>query len=305
MPDGYFESFPIPRKNVDLAGMQQNIANLQSGLAQEILDRESADATKADKTTTINGKSLEADRVIYAQDIPSKNLLPNNATTQTINGVTFTVNSDGSVTVNGTATASTSLNLYEFSGSELQALEGCILTGCPSGGGQSVYNITLQGSNSPWTTYARDNGDGAVIASGNVTAKAFIFVYSGQTVSNLVFRPMIRLASIEDDSYVLFAKTNVELSKDLYAPLMRRIVVNFGDVTIGSTGYAALSASLVPSPPNGYIQAFALMENYGNANPAVAFGINRAGTFIYGSQMTISNLRIAYFFIRESVFGAS
>ena len=33
-----------------------------------------------------------------------KNLLKNNATTKTINGVTFTVNEDGSVTANGTAT---------------------------------------------------------------------------------------------------------------------------------------------------------------------------------------------------------
>lgn len=41
-----------------------------------------------------------------------KNMLPNNATTSTINGVTFTVNSDKSVTGNGTATNHTDFYLY-------------------------------------------------------------------------------------------------------------------------------------------------------------------------------------------------
>ena len=38
----------------------------------------------------------------------AKNLLPNNATSQTVNGVTFTVNSDGSVTASGTAASNVS-----------------------------------------------------------------------------------------------------------------------------------------------------------------------------------------------------
>jgi len=38
-----------------------------------------------------------------------KNIIPNNATSTTINGITFTVNSDGTIKANGTATATTTL----------------------------------------------------------------------------------------------------------------------------------------------------------------------------------------------------
>lgn len=41
----------------------------------------------------------------------SKNILPNSATTQVINGITYTVAADGSVNVNGTATADSILHI--------------------------------------------------------------------------------------------------------------------------------------------------------------------------------------------------
>jgi len=41
----------------------------------------------------------------------------------------------------------------------------------------------------------------------------YIFIYSGATLSNVTFNPMLRLASDPDDAYVPFAMTNRELTE--------------------------------------------------------------------------------------------
>lgn len=143
-------------------------------------------------------------RELFVQDIPSKNLLPNTATTQTLSGITFTVNDDGSITANGTATAQAYLTVGSISN-----LGQVILSGCPEGGGDTTYFLTTR-----TTSYTQqyDYGTGVTI-NNTVAEQVQIIIRSGVTVSNLVFRPMIRLASIEDDTYVPYAKTNVELTK--------------------------------------------------------------------------------------------
>lgn len=199
MPDITYNQFPISGKIVDFDTLQNDVNNLNANAVLE--------------NRTINGYDLSENRTIYAQDVPSKNLLPNTASSTSSNGVTVTVNADGSVTVSGTASANVEVDLYTFSASELASLSGCILSGCPSGGSQNGYNITLQGSNSPWTTYARDIGSGATISSGSAIAKVFIWVGSGTAISTpITFYPMIR-PSTAPAGYVPYAKTNVELSK--------------------------------------------------------------------------------------------
>ncbi len=142
-------------------------------------------------------KSLEVDlepiQDLNGYDNPwvggaGKNKLQVTATSQTVNGVTFTVNSDGTVKVNGTATANASLTL-----GEMTLATNYILNGCPQGGGWNTYVLAVNGG-------AVDTGTGASgtsISDKNV----YIYVKSGQTVNNLVFKPMIRLASETDATY--------------------------------------------------------------------------------------------------------
>lgn len=135
----------------------------------------------------------------------AKNLLPNNATSQTVNNVTYTVNSDGSVKVNGTATNAAVLVL-----TSTLALNGdYILSGCPSGGGTDKYELQVLGSDS--VAIARDYGE-SVNFNTNDTVTVRLVIRQGITVSNLIFKPMIRPASIEDDTYVPYAMTNRELT---------------------------------------------------------------------------------------------
>ena len=126
-----------------------------------------------------------------------KNKLPNTAVSKTENGITFTVNADGSVTVNGTATAQTNLVWPTFS------LDGeYILSGCPSGGGASKYYLAARIRTS-WPAGARDVGSGVTI-SGNITDIA-ITIVSGQTLSNAIFKPMLRLATDTDPTYAPYS----------------------------------------------------------------------------------------------------
>ena len=158
---------------------------------------------------------MPLDEILHAEGYPHKNLLLNTARTTTTNGVTFTVNADRSVTANGTASADATLILYTLSNEEKAAVDGCVLSGCPSGGSTSKYFLMVQQSAEPRQVYATDTGNGATITNssqGSYGAYVYIRVCSGQTVSNLVFHPMIRLASITDDSYVPYSKTNAELT---------------------------------------------------------------------------------------------
>ena len=124
-----------------------------------------------------------------------KNLLQNTATSQTKNGVTFTVNSDGSVTCNGTTT-----NTIYFAVKANVALESgtYVLTGCPLGGGQNTFKLYAQTTGG--AIFYVDEGAGAII---NYKSKISILItiLSGYTCDNLTFYPMIRKADIEDDTY--------------------------------------------------------------------------------------------------------
>lgn len=125
-------------------------------------------------------------------NIFGKNLLKNVASSSTSNGITFTVNEDGSVTVNGTATAGAWLNI---SGSFTLGKGTYILSGCPAGG---AYSSTYVLS----STVAADYGNPKSFTLEEETSIVVnIGIYSGYTANNLTFHPMIRLATIEDDAY--------------------------------------------------------------------------------------------------------
>ena len=124
-----------------------------------------------------------------------KNLLKNNAVTQTVSGVTFTINDDKSITVNGTATAQISFMINSKVG---LGIGNYILTGCPSGGNWNTFYLTAYAS-SAWQT-APDFGSGCKIENKTVT-QVVISIASGYTANNLTFKPMLRYADITDSTY--------------------------------------------------------------------------------------------------------
>lgn len=155
-----------------------------------------------------------------------KNLLENTASSGTSSGITFTVNSDGSVTVNGTATA----NAYLVIGAVyLQANQTYILNGCPSGGGRNTYRLYWQGVSGNY-----DEGEGTSYtptATGSVNIR--MVIYEGATVNNLTFYPMVRFSSVTDDSWQPFSVATIVFGAiDTEA---KSVVVNNGGITTGVT----------------------------------------------------------------------
>ena len=131
-------------------------------------------------------------------DLDARNLIPYPyaRTTQTISGVTLTDNGDGSITVNGTATANVWYPISTRTASTIYATKGTYyLSGCPSGGSGNkywlqcdVYNGTTQIAG----FYDAGNGKTQDLSAYDITTISVnIHVNSGTTVDNLTFRPLL------------------------------------------------------------------------------------------------------------------
>lgn len=125
-----------------------------------------------------------------------KNLLDNVATSQTIHGVTITINADKTITCNGTATERIGLRI---NATMLQS-------------GDYICSNNIQGSSTSYYV------DWTIRAASSITLKeyrqaikittdepvnvtAWINIVSGYNCNNITFSPMIRKADIEDDTY--------------------------------------------------------------------------------------------------------
>lgn len=133
-----------------------------------------------------------------------KNLIPYpyTETTKTVNGVTFTDNGDGGITVNGTATANA---IYFVRTNTNFTVEKGIytLSGCPTGGNKSSYSLGIDVYNDKtWLKNFFDYGEGVFV---DLTSSVFtglpvyIRVVTGTTVNNLVFKPMLELGNAATD----------------------------------------------------------------------------------------------------------
>lgn len=170
-------------------------------------------------------QQLEID---YAINTGSKNLLKLNATSQTINGVTFTVNDDQTITVNGTASATTTYVLVPKAQAILIPDGDYILSGCPTGGGTTTYDLR-------WYLYsanksAYDMGSGASVAKdGNTTSSNIaIIIRSGVTVTNITFKPMLRLQEVRNSTFEPYAPTNRELYETKAKQTETNVIANLG-----------------------------------------------------------------------------
>lgn len=129
-----------------------------------------------------------------------KNLLPQQFS-GTLNGVTYTTGSDGSVVANGTASSTSNktvtVHLYEGD---------YALSGSPSGGGGSSYQMWVANS-SGQAVGLEDTGNGgtAHLAEGNYQVR--IRIASGYTANNVKFYPMLRFVNQTDSTYEPYSGT--------------------------------------------------------------------------------------------------
>ena len=173
-----------------LAQTNQNVEDLYTILEQAqvvtVTTLEQAYTTRetADGENIVDGVQTTV-KEIRGKTVATENLIPYpyTETTRTANGVTFTVNSDGSVTVNGTATSDADFMLLR--GPIQSYSESYFLSGCPTGGSDTTYYI------SEGFTTSKDTGNGVVFNNLPSDQAWRIVIKSGTTVNNLVFRPML------------------------------------------------------------------------------------------------------------------
>ena len=125
-----------------------------------------------------------------------KNILeyPYVETTLTRNGLTFTDNKDGTITVNGTATADTQFRLqdtvvYPNNPNPFNSLIGrkVYISGSPEGSSKDTYAIQ-------WISPGV-YGNGVLTVTKSSYYRFAIFVKSGITVNDLTFKPQIELGT--------------------------------------------------------------------------------------------------------------
>jgi len=125
-----------------------------------------------------------------------RNVLPNAAEVQTISGVTFTPNADGSITVNGTAAATV---FYALSEAAQCAPGEYVLRGAPAGGGYETFAVrAIVGGTSIFDDYG--SGESFGIGSDS-TIQGYIVIRPGYTASNLVFYPGVYFQSDPKTEY--------------------------------------------------------------------------------------------------------
>lgn len=164
---------------------------------QKVDDNTTAVTDLQNRTTTLEGLvnnmsgqvSKNTSALIDIIDNGPKNKLKNVASTITTNGITFTVNTDGTFTANGTATATALLQLNTFSSLNLPN-ENYVLSGCPEGGSANTYRLDI--TRSPGSSI-NDIGSGALFAIGPeyVPDQIRCVILKDTVCDNLLFKPMI------------------------------------------------------------------------------------------------------------------
>ncbi len=146
-----------------------------------------------------------------------KNLItyPYRQKSGTINGVTFTVNDNGTITANGTATANT--NFYLCFDKQLYYPFGkYTMSGCPMGGSLSTYRMEAYSYNdeNKIVFSEKDIGDGAVFElKKDLYFGIRIGIYSGVVCNNLTFRPQLECGA-EATSYEPYHGNTVTVTPD-------------------------------------------------------------------------------------------
>ena len=146
---------------------------------------------------TYSGKNQLSYTLASLQSINTNGTWANNV--YVYNGITYTVNDDLTINVNGSTVANAPSYFMINNSLSLVSSTSYILNGCPADGNVQSYSIRLYDSGA----YTSDVGSGLSFTYGTQNLVR-INIFGGITVTNKLFKPMIRLATVTDDTYEKF-----------------------------------------------------------------------------------------------------
>jgi hypothetical protein len=148
--------------------------------------------------------------------VSGKNILNNRAIDKTANGITFTVNTDKSVTINGTSTSSVFLDLDTTSPIGLAGTE---LIASLGGNGDVVMNVgyfTVDGYVNDCIVGVTADEQTFVYPADAKKMRVYIYAGTGSTFDNVTVYPMIRLAANVDNTYEPYTGSSITLTSTLH-----------------------------------------------------------------------------------------
>lgn len=213
-----------PAEKAKLAGLENyDDSDLQTAIAEKV-DKETGKGLSTEDFSTAEKEKLAGlenydDTAVKSQigelaDAGTKNLLKVNKPTTTVNGITFTVNDDSSITINGTATGGNAVFTIT-DGWSIPTEVGKKYTASLLSGTADVYmpiyNTSWVGPNVVGSTDFTENSTGGRLAR--------ITVKDGTVVDNLTVYPMVCFTEIYQASsaFVPYAPSNYELYKMILA----------------------------------------------------------------------------------------
>ena len=197
--------------------------------------------------------------------VRSKNLLENNFQSETYHGLTVTVNADKSITVNGTANATTTLALHDGShlpASTAQEIENgtYYLSGVPAGAETGTYTMSYRytPASGGSSQVGRIPVEGMTLdnTSGDYRyLSVYIAIWGGVTVNNVTFYPMLRKSGTTD-GYEPPYKNTVTVPIDKPLGFGETVSLSDSGVNISTlpNGTNTLSVGTTVAPAEAYIR---------------------------------------------------
>ena len=146
--------------------------------------------TYRETPTTVSNKARI--KTIKGNTLVWNQVVNTSFTTTTLNGITFTNNGDGSITVNGTSTGFSAINVLA-DGLSFPITNGhkYLFTGGIDGGASNTYRMDIRADSGATPVYQLTSKSALYRATSSYDATVFIRIETGYTANNLVYRPQI------------------------------------------------------------------------------------------------------------------
>lgn len=229
-------------------------------------------------------------------NVGAKNIVNNTAdASRVVQGITWTKNSDGSMTANGTTTGHSTVRVLGVQGSSTYESAVPIPKGTyivsPSGFTDNTYRFVLgffsDSSGTRQTTSIYNEPYTFTVTTDTAHIDFTCMIYgTGKEADNLVYRPMIRRAEITDDTYVPYAPSNRELYENVGA-ISDIGAKNF--VLLNKQSSTVAGVQFVPDTATGIVTATGSSTSSSGSSTWVASSITlQPGTYIFSASESSS-----------------
>lgn len=203
--------------------LEVSLEPIQAGSGEPSPSNVRAISGRTEVVTRVTGKNLLPMTLASLKAVNTVATWSGN--TYTRNGITFTVLTDANdnvtgIRANGTATAETTF--YQINNTKLPLASGqYAFNGCPSGGSDTTYRMQLQNGQA----WFGETGSGRTFtydADTTDTDLVRIDILNGATCNNVVFKPMIRLATDTDATFETYqgASWTTSLGRTVYGGML-------------------------------------------------------------------------------------